>query len=200
MKVIDKPKLLEFKVNGGKTLVRLEDYEENQGKITLEDTVRGDYSMYWGAMGGTIRKFVLSINSDYFVGKLIGIRNSNVFDPKATFVAINEYLLDEGFIRVARKYPDFYRNFKDRLKDFKADCEECPSERYFVDTFHMHMEQNLWLITDEYDRESVKKIMSGIDEPWSFINTKQSNEAKWLNSTHSRIKNKLKKLLCENVG
>lgn len=47
----------------------------NQGEIQIKSKTKGSFSMYWGAMGGTIEDFMLKTNSDYFSGKLLGSIN-----------------------------------------------------------------------------------------------------------------------------
>jgi len=44
----------------------LEDKAPNQGKVIVSDNNGNNYSMFWGAMGGTLQEFICRVNSSNF--------------------------------------------------------------------------------------------------------------------------------------
>jgi hypothetical protein len=74
-----------FKIKINNTDIFLEDFGDNKGKITVSDTYGYNYSMFWGAMGGSLKDFLCSINSEYFADKLMGSQSNNEMDVKKTF-------------------------------------------------------------------------------------------------------------------
>jgi hypothetical protein len=77
------------------TEVTLINEEFGKGQIIVSDINMGYYQMYWGAMGQTIEDFIMSINGDYFTGKLLGHRSTQVFDVKKTFSTLRKFIRDE---------------------------------------------------------------------------------------------------------
>jgi hypothetical protein len=179
-----------FFVSG--TEIILENKGENQGQITINDKERGTYQMYWGAMGGTIQDFLMRINSDYFTDKLLGVRSTQVFDVKGTFAAVRKFIRTELDLPWY-KHQEFQSNLRENLNQFQERCEEYDSDKYFVDHFHDYLYRypSFYLIDDRFEQERIESDFQNISEPWNFIHTKESQEAKWLKSLHSKIKRKL---------
>jgi hypothetical protein len=71
--------------------------------------------------------------------------------------------------------------------------EEINSDRYFVDSFDFNVSTmpDFYLIEDRWERERIQRDFNNISEPWYFIQTKLSEEAKWLKLLHSKIKKKI---------
>ena len=176
----------------GGTEIILENKGENQGQITVNDKDKGTYQMYWGAMGGTIEDFLLQINSDYFTDKLLGVMSTQTFDCKGTFAAVRKFIRQEIDLPWY-KHLDFQKNLRDELNYFQERCTEYNSDQYFVDHFSDYLDRRLkfFLIDDRWERERIEKDFKNISEPWHFIQTKESDTAKWLKSLHSKIKHKL---------
>ena len=181
---------ISFLVSG--TEITLENKGENQGQVTISDSKKGKYQMYWGAMGATIQDFILGINSDYFASKLLDTRNSNVFNPAGTFKELRKFIRDELDLPWY-KHLDFQKNLREVLNSFQSQCEEINDERYFVDSFSFYLSTKLdfYLIDDRAERNRLEDEFKNINEPWHFIQTKESQETKWLKSIHAKIKRKL---------
>ena len=176
----------------GGTEIILENKGENQGQITINDKELGAYQMYWGAMGGTIQDFLMRINSDYFTDKLLGVRSTQVFDVKRTFAALRKYIRTEVGLPWY-KHQEFQSNLRENLNLYQERCEEYNSEKYFVDHFtdYLCRYPSFYLIDDRFEQERIEGELHNISEPWNFICTKESQEAKWLKSLHCKIKRKL---------
>lgn len=175
------------------TDVFLEDFEINQGKITISDTYGHNYSYYWGAMGGNLSDFICHINSQYFTDKLFGARKSYVIDVKKTCSALRKHISSE--IILYYKEMEFQKDMRRVLRDFQEECEEAGSEEYFVDNFFRRFvdKLNFYLVKDEYTRKELESAFGNIDECWSFIETKPSNECIWLTKFHGKLKKEIKK-------
>lgn len=176
----------------GGTEIILENKGENKGQITVNDKSKGTYQMYWGAMGGNIQDFLLQINSDYFTDKLLGVMSTQTFDCKGTFAAVRKFIREELDLPWY-KHQDFQANLRENLNLFQERCEEYNSDKYFVDHFHDYLYRypSFYLIDDRYEQERIENEFQNISEPWNFIQTKESDTAKWLKSLHSKIKRKL---------
>jgi len=176
------------------TEVTLINEEFGKGQIIVSDINMGYYQMYWGAMGQTIEDFIMSINGDYFTGKLLGHRSTQVFDVKKTFSTLRKFIRDELGLPWY-KHLEFQRDLRGHINAFQKKCEEINSENYFVESFYFNLVQlpNFNLITDAYMSKWVESDFKNITEPWHFIETKYSNESKWLMRLHEQIKKELKK-------
>lgn len=177
----------------GDTEITLEEKGENKGEITVKDYRMGIYSMYWGAMGGTLKNFILRINEDYFTDKLLGVHSMYVFDIKATFKELRKFIRHE-FNLPWYKHTEFQKDLRVKLKNFQDNCEEYKSERYFVDDFNFYLgiQPDFYLIEDKFECNHIEKSFKSIEEPWSFIQQKDSDTTKWLKKLHNKIKLKLR--------
>jgi hypothetical protein len=175
-----------------KTKILLEDIEENKGRITILDPKYGKLEMFWGAMGGNLKDFLLYINHDYFCDKLLGYESSQVFDVKKTFKELRKFIRTELDLPWY-KHMDFQKNLRQKLNYFQDVCYKTNSEDYFVQNFNYHLgtTPDFYLIENRFEKEIIEKNFKSIEEPWHFINTKDSEKAKWLKKLHDKIKNKL---------
>lgn len=180
-----------FKIKGAEII--LVNKGENQGEIQIKGKTKGSFSMYWGAMGGTIEDFMVKINSDYFSSKLLGSINSQVFCEKETFKNLRQYIKENIDFRVDRGSL-FRKDLNKVLRDFQRKCKEHGTPTYFIESFEYNLSIiDFYLIEERYDKCRMREdfvAMSG--EPWLFIGTKESDTSKWLKTIHAGIKRKLK--------
>lgn len=181
------------KLKIGNTDVFLEDFETGRGKITISDTYGHNYSMFWGAMGSTIKEFVCRIDEDYFAQKLIPATDKRIIDIKSTFKEVREFIRTELDMPFYREM-EFQKDMREKLKDFQNECEEM-GKRWFVDSFNTSFVNSLdfYLISDRWEKEEIESNFKGISEPWHFLIEKPSNNYKWLVSFHKKLVKKLKK-------
>lgn len=173
-----------LKIN--QTDIFIEDFEkEGQGKITVSDPWMGAFTYSWGAMGSKIEEFLMTINSDYFAGKLC--RESYVFDAKTSVKNIRKY------IRAELKYDLPYYKFPELQKELREELrslEECSSSNEFVDVCFSLPERLICIGATYREEKEFKDIISGMfkTEPWGFIGQKPSPEYIWLKQLHSDLK------------
>lgn len=174
------------------TDIFLEELGENKGKITISDTYGHNYSMFWGAMGGTLKEFICRINPEYFVDKLLGVRSSQCFDVKNTFAELRNHIKNEMGLPWYQ-HQEFQKNMREVIKDFQEACEEANSEEYFVNCFinQFVSRLNYYLIKDDYERDRWEKEFNSISEPWNFIQTKESPKCIFLTELHEKLIKKL---------
>jgi hypothetical protein len=193
------PNLQQTNVNGlsfsffvGGTEIMLENKGESKGEIKIIDPERGTYTYFWGSMGSDIQGFMVRINGHYFLDKLLGHRASQVFDVKKTFKELRRFIRYELDLPWY-KHLDFQKDLREKLSNFQTNCEEINSDRYFVDSFDFNVGTmpDFYLIEDRWERERIQRDFNNISEPWYFIQTKLSEEAKWLKLLHSKIKKKI---------
>lgn len=165
----------------------------NQGEIQIKSKTKGSFSMYWGAMGGTIEDFMLKTNSDYFSGKLLGSINSQVFCEKETFKNLRQYIKENIDFRVDGGSL-FRKDLNKVLRDFQRKCKEQGTRTYFVESFEYNLcLVDFYLIKERYDRDKMEDEFDAMfGEPWLFIGTRESDTCKWLKTIHAAIKRKLK--------
>lgn len=114
----------------------LENFEINQGKITVNGP--NQFSMYWGAMGGTIQEFLCEINSDYFASKLQGAEKTETFNVKKTFSELRRFIREDLDLPWY-KHLEFQKDLREKIKSFENECIEYPYDRFFVDNFHRNI-------------------------------------------------------------
>lgn len=175
------------KIRIGNTDIFLEDMGEGKGKITVSDTYGYNYSMYWGAMEGTLSEFIKRINSDYFANKLSGAADSQVFSSKLTFRELRKHIRTE--ILPWYKHMEFQKDMREKINDFEQECE---SEEGFVNSWPWFIRGlNYYLIDNRFDRENIEDEFKSIIEPWHFIHTEESPAYKWLKNLHIKLKKQL---------
>ena len=189
--VLDTSNITKLKIDDNE--VFLEELGPNQGKIILSDSYGHNYSYYWGAMGGTLKDFILHINEDYFA-KNLG-NKMRVFNPVKTFSNVRKY------IREDMGYPyywemEFQKDMREKLKEFQSEVEDWGGKYTFVDRFFPSFVErlNYSLIKNDFDRKQFENEINNITEPWHFIEEKQSDEYIWLCKFHKKLKKELKKL------
>lgn len=177
------------------TDIFLQELGPNQGKITVSNTYGYNYSYYWGSMGGTLKEFLQTINSEYFASKLLGAKNTSTIDVRKTFTQIRKYIRDD--IRIQwYEHIEFQKKMRQVLNSFQRECQENESSTYFVDHFMSRFVNRIDfdMIEDRYDARRLEEDFQCISEPWGFIVEKDSPEYYWLKSLHVKIKNILLKI------
>lgn len=177
----------------GDTDVFLEDCGPNRGKITISDVWGHNYSYFWGAMGGTIRQFLISINKEYFASKLMGAKVESVVDARKTFAGIRKHFRVELDLPWY-KHQVFQADMREKLKSFQSQIEERPDPESFVDRFYLFINcLSFHLIDDSFDMKRLERDFKDIDEPWHFIEYGPHPEYKWLLEFHGKLKEVLSK-------
>lgn len=174
------------------TDIFLEELGKGKGKIIVSNPYGHNYSMFWGAMGDSLKDFICRINSDYFADKLLGSQSMQTFDAKRTFINVRKYIREEIGLQWYQ-HMEFQKQMREELKSFQQSCEEMDSDRYFVDSFFSSFVNRLdfYLISDRWERQTIEDSFNGISEHWYFIGTKESNQAVWLKQLHKKLKLKL---------
>lgn len=183
------------KIRIDNTDIFLEDFEPGKGKITISDTYGHNYSYYWGAMGRPLREFICVINEEYFTRNLLGTRSCYVMDCRRTFANLRKYIAkDMGLPWYS--HMRFQEELREKLNQFQRECEEHPSNDYFVAMFFPSFIDCLeffWVET-EWERKQIEKDFKNIEEWWYFIAEKPSPEYNWLIKLHRNLKKKLTKI------
>ena len=182
------------KIRIDNTDIFLEDFEPGKGKITVSDTYGHNYSYFWGAMGRPLAEFICVINESYFASNLIGLRSCYVMDVRRTFAAIRKFIVKELDLPYY-KHMEFQKNLREVLNTFQRECEERPTNDFFVSAWHCSFIESLnyYEIEDWRDREKVKNEFDNICEQWNFIVEKESPEYLWLATLHKKLKKLLSK-------
>lgn len=174
--------------------ILLENLAPSQGKVIVSDNNGNNYSMFWGAMGGTIQEFICRINSDYFADKLLGTERTQSFNVKQTFKELRRFIREDLDLPWY-KHLEFQKDFREILRSFENECLENPYDRFFVDNFHSYFsyKPNFYLISDRYECSRIENDFKSLCEPWHFIQTSESEKTKYLKSLHKQIIRKLSK-------
>lgn len=182
------------KLTIGDTDIFLEDFETGRGKITISNVWGHNYSYFWGSMGCPIAEFISKMSDDYFAGKLCN--HKHVMDVKGTFQQLRKFIRTELGLDWY-KHLEFQKDMREKLNDFQRDCEEYPSQQYFVDSFSSFLDRlDFYLIDDKFDREYLQSdFKTGCSECWYFTSTKPSPEYIWLQKLHGNLKKHFKKEL-----
>lgn len=176
------------------TDIFFENFELGKGKITISNTYGYNYSAYWGAMSNNLEEFILEIDSNYFAKKLLGGLNIQSFDVKTTFACLRKFIKDELPLPWY-KHLEFQKDLRRLLNEFQVCCEKEKSKECFIKMFDYYLLYSLDFsrIKNDTDRELLFDDFDRIsDEPWHFIQTKESDECKWLKKLHKKIKKELK--------
>lgn len=167
------------------TDIFLDDQGNGRGKIIISNTSGYNFSYYWGSMGSSLKEFLCDIDSGYFINKLC--RNDSVFCGRSTVKAIRKLIkTDYSWELPWYKHMEFQKELRVKIKDL----ENCSSNDEFV-----HIALNIpdsldyYLIEDKYDRKDIEGVMKSIfSEPWYMIETKPSDEARFLESLHKKLR------------
>lgn len=172
----------------GCTDIFLEDKGEGTGKITISDTCRDyNFSYYWGAMGSDLKTFLKQINPGYFSNKL-AVGNGQVFSAEASVESVRTYLkeevdLDKDF------FPSAQEELYGKLDEIEASAD---NGNHFVDLMlAIKNEMIFYDLTYREEDEFMEAIQGIFETPWYFIETKESNEVKWLEELLPKIQEKL---------
>ena len=172
----------------------LQELGEGKGKIIITASYGYNFSCFWGAMGGTLKEFLLNINESYFVQNLADINDTSVFDGKATITNVRRHIREE----MSYELP-WYENMEamKSLREELKKLEGCDDERYFVQLMEAIPDKvDSYSIEDSYDRyEFINNLKSLChNEPWNFIAKKPSQKSLFLIRLFPKLQKKLKSL------
>lgn len=175
----------------GTTDVFLEDTRPGAGKMTISDTYGHNYSCFWGAMGKDcdLANFICHIDSAYFAGNLLSKKKSKQMSVAATFRQLRKYIKDEIGLKWYQ-HMDFQRDMREKIRDFEQECQDMPSEEFFVNQFFsfINYRLNYWMIEDDRESKRIEKEFREISEPWYFIEKEFTAEYKWVIEFHGKLK------------
>lgn len=170
------------------TDVFLDDQGEGRGKITISNSYGYNYSSYWGAMGGSLKDFILRINDDYFSRNLLGANSLLTFDSKLTRRNVRKYIREE--IMPWYKHTVFQKELRRDINFYFGGCD---TSNDFVNNWHRFIDRlPFYLIEDRWERERIEEEFRGVSEPWSFIGERMSDEYVWLCGIHNELKKRLR--------
>ena len=180
-----------FKI--GETDIILEDYGDGKGKIIIANTWGYNYSYYWGSMGSSLKEFLCSINMYYFTNKLSDPSDNGVFSAEKSVSNFRKYLKTEFKYDLPwYKWPEAQKSLREELKNI----EECESEESFVYNMNKLYLNIDYSSLDRYDEEEfIDIIKSACNEPWCFIEKKDSNKTIFLKRLFPKLQKELKKQL-----
>lgn len=173
-----------FKINN--TDIILQDHGNNKGKIIISLWDKYNFSHYWGAMGGTLKEFLLSINVDYFVTKLCPAGRWEVFDGKKPATRTRKEIKE--FLQWY-EHRDFQKHMREEIKKIEVMEDEYEFQSWaesFIDNLDFYL-------VDRVDRELLKSDFEGMMCEWrNLIAKTDSPEAKFLSDLFPKIKKHLK--------
>jgi len=167
----------------GETDIILDDKGDGRGKVTISGPDKMNFSYEWGAMSGTLRGFLLSINTHYFV-KNLSDYDDQVFDGKSSIRNVRRYIKED----MSYDLP-WYEHMEDQKhlrKELKS-IEKCDDEYQFVDRMQS-LTSSLYKCEDKF-LEIVKALES---EPWHFIGKVDSYRTVFIANVFNKLKKKLK--------
>lgn len=144
-------------------------------------------------MGGTLKDFIKSINSEYFVSKL-GHNIKGPINVKKTFRNLRSYIKENFEYELPwYEHMEFQKDFRNKIKDLQNNVSE---ENYFINKVNqLYFELDYSLIEDD-DRERLEILFKDIfsqAEPWTFIVYDIHPEELFLAKLHVKLKKKLSK-------
>lgn len=177
------------------TDVIFNDLAPGKGKIIVSDNDTGfNFSYQWGSIGKeTLKEFVASMNSGYFVSKL-GPYGHGKLDVRRTFtslrVLMNETLADEGFQWYVETV--FQKNVRTEFNDLRKRTYE---DRTLIDELKLFSSNlDFMLIQDRNTRQKLEDIFDTMFscEIWHAFIYKDREENIFLSKLHKKLKNKIK--------
>jgi hypothetical protein len=177
----------------GEVKVILDDLGGGKGSIIVSNGYNA-YEYFWGAMGGSLKDFLLGINGDYFATKLIGHRDEHEFDIKGSVKNVRAHL---------REVLPWY-NYMSAQKELRSELkmlEYCCTDQDFVREMGELPNKLMCLELDRWDESDFLDIIReelGC-EPWHFIDNKPSKEYVFLNKFLPKLQKHIKKELKELV-
>jgi hypothetical protein len=170
----------------GYTDIIFMDEGPGKGKIIISDDDWGyNFSYYWGAMGKeTIKEFVSTINTSYFIGKLCPSMKGPL-DVKT----IKEAFEDNGYGWY--KHLEFQKDMREVINDMQSEVYD---DRDLVDSLdNLKHRLSFYLIDDRYDRQDIQSIFDDMwCECWYMFEYEEPREHKFLAELHKKIKKHIK--------
>lgn len=179
------------KITIDSTDIILEDLGNEQGKIIIADTYGYNYSTYWGAMGGSLKEFLMRINEDYFINRLLPSDDRGVFSGKKSVRNVRKHIKTELSYEIPwYKYMSAQKELRERLKEI----ESCESDHEFIDAMQRISNDVYCFELDRHDEERFKDALKSLEsEPWHFIETEPSRHSIFLHRIFKRLQKELKK-------
>jgi len=177
------------------TDIILQEFGEGKGKVIISNDDYGyNFSYYWGAMGEdtSLKQFLQSIDTGYFVGKLC-THTKGPMNERKTFVALRKYI-QECFKYELPWYDhmEFQKDFREKLREYQKTIS---SETEFIMGITSFCDSlNFYLIDDSKERERLENLFKDIFsncEPWSFIENDPHPEEVFLKKLHPKLKKAL---------
>ncbi len=164
----------------------LQDLGDSQGKLIVAHPWYNG-STYWGAMGGTLKEFLMRINEDYFTGRLSN--SKGVINMKSTMRDVRKAIREE---LPWYKDTEFQKELREKLNDIQSNCE---NDHQFVDAMNGLPESLMYYDLESYKREKeIKQLLKDIlSEPWHYIVHGESPEQKFYRQLHKKLVKHLKK-------
>jgi hypothetical protein len=142
-------------------------------------------------MRSTIKEFLCSIDSSYFVNALKSPYDRGSFDAKTTLKAVRRYIRKDMSYELP--WYKFREAQKELRSEFKRIEKECEDEREFVDRMQ-RIKDISFDIDDYWEEKYFKEALSGLcDEPWHFICKGDSYDTNYLKKLFPLIQKELKK-------
>jgi hypothetical protein len=175
--------------------ILLQDLGQGKGKVIIAGFDLNT-SYYWGAMGENLEDFICSIDTSYWLNKLLPLNVDKPINSRKTFAAFRKQLKECLQDRV---YPYGWwveREFQAEMWEKVRDIQQSATEEYeFIDAICLLPEKlDYYLIADKYDRESFKEaIQNACSEPWYCTVKGESREERMLIKLHKALKKELKR-------
>ena len=169
--------------------VFLLDHGDGKGEIVISDSENGTFTYFWGSMGSSLPDFLKGISTDYFVNKLC--LNTSQFCAQKSVSNIRKYIREN----LKSELPWYkYQSGQKELREELRKLSQCRTSDEFVDMCLNLPYNKLSLIDlDRYDDEEFREILASFlrCEPWHFIDTVPTREAKYLAKFHVKLKQAL---------
>jgi hypothetical protein len=175
------------KIKIGEVDVILEDLGEGCGKVIIASGLYNS-SYYWGAMGGSLKEFLNSINSQYFANKFCS--NTWELNAKKSVKNVRRHIREE--LSYELPWYKYMEAQKELRKEIKA-LENCYDKHDFVHQLSNIHNNVLALGLDRYDKEEFIGVLENTFtcEPWNFIGETVTPEYKWYKNLHKQIKKEI---------
>ena len=176
------------------TDIIFKDIKPGQGKLIISDDSLGyNFSYTWGAMESrTVKDFVISMNSGYFVGKL-GVYGNGDLDVRKTFTALRkilkEQLEDNGYPWYVETV--FQKNIRKEFNDLRKRTYDANRLIDELGIFPSNLDFSL--IQDRNVERDLRDFFENIFcEPWHSFIYKEREENIFLSKLHKKIKKQIR--------
>lgn len=181
----------------GQTDIMFEDTDTGRGKIVISDDEFGySFSCCFGSMGKatTLRDFIQSINSDYFV-KSLSHKFKGPMNIKKTFANLRASI-QEGFNGELKWYEhlEFQKDFRKKLKQLQKEIS-CDTE-FVQKVQNFNTKLDFYLINGKKECNAMEDLFTSIfrqSEPWRLIHYEIHPEDVFLSKLHKKLKETLSK-------